>query len=182
MDTLDYALYGVEQSMLVLAQRAALDILDRVAVCMNDYLGIGGKPSDIYFRTFWRENGGVGNWCSSLQAELTEGNPGLIALGELASDLCEGSFLSPKRDLRNISTHRFCVLHDIGVVPSRVTPAVEHFDIQLFFMQTVESLQIVRSAILYLLDSIAWHEARRSPNVLAGRIVVLPHHYVRSEN
>ena len=36
-DTLDYAVYGATPSRLVLAQRTALDLLDKVAVALNDY-------------------------------------------------------------------------------------------------------------------------------------------------
>lgn len=181
MDTLDYALYGTGPSMLVLGQRAALDILDRVAVCANEYFGIGEKPNEIHFRTFWRENDGTGAWRPSLNEELSAGNPGIIALGELASDLTAAGPLSRKHDLRNVSTHRFCVLHDIANMPSRESRAVEHHNMQSFFNQTVETLQITRSAILYLLDSIAWRESRDLRQGVRATIVVIPHHYIRGE-
>lgn len=182
MDTLDYSLYGTGPSMLVLAQRAALDILDRVAVCANDYLGIGDKPNEIHFRTFWREDGGAGAWRSPIQAELSAGNPGIIALGELAADLCEGGPLALKHDLRNVSTHRFCVLHDLGDSPSRPCPAIEHYNIQSFFDQAIATLQVTRSAILYLLEAIAWREFRHRRDGPYGTLVVVPHHYIRGEN
>jgi hypothetical protein len=155
-------------------------LLDRVAVCANDYLGIGDKPNEIHFRTFWRQNGGTGPWRESLQTELLVSNPGIIALGELAADLCDGGPLAAKHDLRNVSTHRFCVLHDMGESPSRPNKAIEHYNIQSFFDQTIMTLQIARSAILYILDAIAWHESRNQGDGPYGTLIVLPHH--RGEN
>ncbi len=181
MDTLDYSLYGIAPSLLVLAQRAALDILDRVAACANDYFHAGDKPNGIHFRNFWRENQGTGTWRPWVQSLLSTPNPGIIALGELASDLTEGSALCQKYNSRNISTHRFCVLHDLAKTPSRVSPAIEHYDLRSFLDQTIETLQITRSAILYLLDAIAWHEANNATDGLKVPMFVRPHHYIRGQ-
>jgi len=180
-DTLDYAIYGVKPSLLVLAQRAALDLLDRVAVCVNEYLSIGDKPSEIAFRTFWREDGGTGSWRTQLQDEIKARNRGIVALGELASDLGEGGFLWSKHQLRNVGTHRFCVLHDLGDTPSRASPAVEHYGLSSFFRETIDSLKVARSAILYLLDAVAWREERQSAAGPRVTLNVLPHHYIRGE-
>lgn len=53
IDTLDNAVYGESQSKLILSQRAALDILDKIAVAINDLLSIGENPNQITFATFW---------------------------------------------------------------------------------------------------------------------------------
>jgi hypothetical protein len=39
-DTLDYAVYGVQSAMLTLAQRACMDILDKIATATNEYFFI----------------------------------------------------------------------------------------------------------------------------------------------
>ena len=181
MDTLDYSLYGIRPSLLQLSQRAAIDILDRVAVCANEYFRWGLKPNEIHFRTFWRENDGTGPWRAWLKEELNNWNPGIIALGELAADLGEGGMLALQRDLRNAGTHRFCVLHDQGNSPSRVSAAVDHHSLDSFCDQTIATLQIVRSAILYLRDAINAREARQAKHGLRLPLDVVPHHYVRGE-
>jgi hypothetical protein len=180
IDTLDYSVYGAGPSLLVLAQRAALDVLDRVAVCASDYLKTGDKPNTIHFRPFWREKGGTGAWRPTILEEITAGNPGLIALGELALDLCQGGLLSFKHELRNIGTHRFVVLHDIGAIASRPSDAIEHFDINVWFAETIATLQTARSAILYLLDAIDWRE-RRTRSERAFTMPLIPHHRIRGE-
>ena len=180
-DTLDYATYGIAPSLLVLAQRAALDILDRVAVCANEYFNFGSKPNEIHFRTFWREKDGTGDWRPRLKEELEYWNPGIIALGELASDLCEGGLLALHRDLRNVGTHRFAVLHDMGREPSRPNPAVEHYEMEHFRDETIETLRITRSAILYLRDAIISRESRQKQDGPRLTLEVVPHHYIRGE-
>jgi hypothetical protein len=180
-DTLDYALYGTRTSMLLLSQRSALDILDRVAACANDFFGVQDQPTKVHFREFWREQKGTGNWRPELSGELTSWNPGIIALGDLASDLTEGSWLAPKAQLRNLGTHRFCVLHDLGNNPSRTRPAVDHQTVAEFFEETIASVQIARSAILYLIDAINWHEIRLPKTGPTLKIPVVSHHYIRGE-
>ncbi len=178
-DTLDYATYGIGPSLLVLAQRAALDILDRVAVCANGYFDLGSKANEIHFRSFWREKDGTGAWRAQLSEELDHWNPGVIALGELASDLCEGGLLALHRDLRNAGTHRFAVLHDMGNEPSRPDPAVDHYEMEYFREQAIGTLRITRSAILYLRDAIIWREARQRRDGPRLTLEVVPHHFIR---
>lgn len=181
-DTLDYALYGTSTSMLLLAQRSALDLLDRVAACANDFFSVQDQPTRVHFREFWREQKGTGNWRPELSGELASWNPGVIALGDLASDLTEGSWLASKAQLRNLGTHRFCVLHDLGKTPSRPSPVVAHQGVAEFFEETIASLRIARSAILYLIDAINWHEMllpKKGPRL---EIPVVSHHYIRGED
>ena len=105
----------------------------------------------------------------------------LIDGGELASDLGDGGMLALQRDLRNAGTHRFCVLHDLGNTPSRVSAAVDHHSLDSFSDQTIATLQIVRSAILYVRDAINAHEARQAKRGLHLPLDVVPHHYIRGE-
>jgi hypothetical protein len=180
-DTLDYAVYGLKPSLLILAQRSSLDVLDRVAVCANEHFRIGDNPQQIWFRGFWRQNSGTGPWRSVWKEELDAWNPGLIALGDLASDLAQGGLLWDKHLLRNAGTHRFCVLHDLGKTPSRISPAVDHHGRREFLLEAVLSLRIARSAILYLIDAIAWRERRIAANDSRLALEVYPHHYIRGE-
>lgn len=138
-------------------------------------------PKQISFREFWRNNNGTGPWRSVWKEELDAWNPGLIALGDLASDLSEGGLLWDKHLLRNAGTHRFCVLHDLGNTPSRNCPAIDHHSLRQFSLETVLSLRIARSAILYLIDAIGWRERRITPNDSRLALEVYPHHYIRGE-
>ncbi len=88
-DALQYEVHGEAVSKLVLARRAALDVLDKTAVAVNDHLGIGDDPTKIWFRKFWFED----KQCTKLREALVS-NEGLstaiLALAELAVDMAPG--------------------------------------------------------------------------------------------
>ena len=54
-DTLNYACYGVNESALALAQRSALDILDKVAVATLSYLEIGGAKRTSFKEAWFKK-------------------------------------------------------------------------------------------------------------------------------
>jgi hypothetical protein len=124
LDTLDYAVYGVVQSMLSLAQRACIDVLDKVAVATTDYFAIPGSPRVVYFTNRWFADSQKGQplvWHPSLRPHIDKGNTAMIALAEISLDLGEGGALHRKKAFRHSSTHRFTVLHDLGCNPTRWT-------------------------------------------------------------
>lgn len=51
-ETMDYSLYGIQYSKLLLAQRSALDVLDKTAVVANKHFKAGDAPSKVSFRSF----------------------------------------------------------------------------------------------------------------------------------
>jgi len=186
-DTLDYAKYGVSQSFWMLAQRAAIDILDRVAVAASEYLQLSGSSRSIYFWKRWHVMDGrrlrqPRQWIPEIEAEIDRGNTALIALSELADDISKDGFLHPKKSLRNSSTHRFVVLHDMGN-DARSSRHVEHYDQDEFESQTLQSLQLVRSALLYFIEMVAFREAQYEPEGgFVGSLLVPSHHSIRGED
>ncbi|MDA2933326.1 LA2681 family HEPN domain-containing protein [Acidobacteria bacterium AH-259-D05] len=184
-DTLDYANYGVRQSLQTLAQRAAIDVLDKVAVATTEYLEIAGRARSIYFWNRWHETK-QGKLCSprkwqpQIRNEIEHGNTALIALADLAEDIVDGGFLSLKKTLRHSATHRFVVLHEFGSSNNRSNKHVEHYEQTDFELQTIESLQVARSALLYVLEMIGIAEARKGG--VAVQMYVPAHHWIRQED
>lgn len=87
-----------------MAQRFAIDILDRVAVAASEYLQLPGDSRSIYFWNRWhRTNRGQlrspRQWLPEVQAEIELGNTALITLSELAEDVSAGGFLNIKKGL-----------------------------------------------------------------------------------
>lgn len=188
-DTLDYSMYGVRPALLVLAQRSAIDILDRIAVAASEYLKLPGKPNAIYFTGRWHlmEGGGRAKeplaWQPEVEQEIRQGNTAVIALAELALDIMAGGFLNPHKTLRNTSTHRFAVLHDLSATPSRESNYVAHFAEADFVAQTVDALRVVRAALLYFVEMVALREGRlEQQGGLAARLTVPQHHWIRGED
>jgi len=75
-DTEDLAQYGIVSALMTLAQRACLDILDKVAVLTHEYLQLAGDSNKIYFVTTWFERGKkreISNWKAPIDHEVKEG-------------------------------------------------------------------------------------------------------------
>jgi tetratricopeptide (TPR) repeat protein len=188
MDTLDYATYGQHSSRLVLAQRATLDLLDKVAVALNEYFQLGYPVRKTYFNTIWREKRGSASWHPKLRDAIDAGNPALIALSEIAADLSgnagegEPRLLSAEREARNTGTHRFTVLHDLGVGRHRPSEAIEHHELHTFRKTALRTLQLARAALLHFLEVI-FHDtdARSREEGPIAPMHVQPHHLIRGE-
>lgn len=190
-DTLDYALYGMKQSLLVLAQKAAVDVLDKVAAAANVYLNLGHNPQVVYFGTCWHELDKVKKgklatplkWLKAVQDEVEAGNAALIALTELAHDFHSG-YLKSKKYARNAGTHRLVVLHDLWV-DGRATPSttLDRRKEDEFGRMVIESLQVARAALFYFHEVVSSREGRLRPSgKKIAPLVLPPHHYIRGEN
>lgn len=60
-DSLDYARYGMRPALLVLAQRASVDVLDKIAFLISEYLQIEEDPQKVEFQTRWHKRNKKGN-------------------------------------------------------------------------------------------------------------------------
>ena len=185
-DSLDYARYGIQSSMLTVAQKACLDLLDKVAVAASEYLDLPGDPSHIYFGTRWFERSRAGEpirWQSQVQTEIVSGNTALIAISEVAGDIEAGGFLEKKRALRHASTHRFTVLHDLGASAGRESKYIEHYGMDAFVDELVETLRLTRAVLLYFVKMVMIREHRSHTDGALRMPLVLPDHdWVRGED
>jgi len=184
-DTLDYAVYGIVPSLLSLAQRACIDVLDKIAAATTEYFSIPGNVKVVYFWSRWFDNPREGPpfvWHSSLRPHIDSGNTAIIALADISFDIDEGGFLVRKKAFRHSSTHRFTVLHDMGCTPSRESAQIEHSEIHEFKDQLIESLQLARAAVLYFVEMVSIAEKTRAAAVgTVGTITVPSHHNIRGE-
>lgn len=184
-DTLDYAVYGVRPSLTVFAQRAALDVLDKIALLVTEYLGLAEKPQSINFRNRWhvRDQKSIIGWHEGVADEIAQGNPGFVALADVAVDLSPAGFLGKKKDLRDAGTHRALVLHDLARTPSRESRYVNHEDESKFQHAVLETLRLARASLLYVIEGLAWSSERRErQHPFLGTLIVPSHHWVRGED
>ena len=184
-DTLDYALYGIDQSLLLLAQRSCIDVLDKIAVATGEYFGIPGKYANFSSRWFGEKTkGGERHWHPLLENAVNRGNTALVALAELSLDIESGGALFQKKALRHSSTHRFTVLHDEGCAASKKSELVEHYRVLEFEAQLISSLQLVRAALLYFVEMVRIEEAEKFKRLkgVVPSIEVPKHHYIRGHD
>jgi len=185
-DTLDYAVYGVLPSMFSLAQRACIDLLDKIAVATSEYFMIPGPANEVYFTKRWFANHRRDQplaWHPSLRPHIDKGNLAVIALAELSLDIKEGGALHQKKAYRHSSTHRFTILHDVGCTPSRKSVHVEHCALGDFTSHLIESLQLARAAVFYFVEMISISEAKNKTGSNKALPLNVPtHHYIRGED
>jgi len=183
-DTLDYATYSTNSSLLALAQRCAIDLLDKIAVAALDYFHIKGAKRAHFKSAWFSEVKDKPKWRTEIDELIKDGHKPLIALSEIALDLStQQGFLKTKSDVRNASTHRFVVLHDLGIGNYRKSDCVEHFDIEDFKIETLETLKLARAALIYFVELIHDSEDRKI-NEIDGNIPpmnVPSHHYIRGD-
>jgi len=189
-DTLDYAAYGVRFSALTIAQRIALDILDKIAVAIACYLGVKDASRTSFF-TVWhqrRKKNKPLKLNEEIRAAFNSGNPGLLALYNIFHDISKDhslgcGFMEAHKSYRNASTHRFSVLHD-DMLPndfSSQSQAVDHVDIQRFELLTLDSLKLVRAAMFYFVDMINFAENAKPSDdeTIVVQSTVPDHDYIR---
>jgi len=148
-DTMDGAIYGESAASLLLAQRSALDVLDKVAVTANEYFSAGMSPSKVTFQNFW-----IDAKTGTARPELTddiEPQRSRLALAELASDMDEHAMYADAKLLRNAGTHR--LVHATWAIPTGPTKATfSTVDMAELNAATIQALGVTRAAYLYLID------------------------------
>lgn len=162
IETLDYSLYGTQYSKLLLAQRSALDVLDKTAVVANEHFRVGDDANRIFFRQFWSTKDGKVR--PELQEDPRKSLAG-FALSELAFDMDAHGMYAPSQALRNAGTHR--IVHAAFLDATGVTvDARSRIDVLELVDSTILALQVTRSAYLYLIDLVAgWNDPADHPDV-----------------
>lgn len=153
VDTLDMSVYGEASSSLVLAQRATLDLLDKVAVAANEHFAVGEKAERITFRSFWT-HGSPPALRVLLPVPAESWTPAALALAELAHDAGVDGMYAAAQALRHAGTHR---LVNLSWDKPEHEPTDTHIpvDASELIDATHASLGVARAAFLYLLDLVA---------------------------
>lgn len=181
-DTLDYAVYGTRPSTLTLSQRSCIDVLDKTATAVSEYLGLPGEPTKINFQNRWFLKKKPVTWQNEVHAEIASGNTALLALTEVSYDIAKGGGLYNKKCMRNTSTHRFMVLHDIDKKPSRECQYIDHDNWDAFEKQLIETLQLTRAVLFYFVEMVKLREKRMARDGARRIPLFVPsHNWIRDE-
>ncbi|MCY4436750.1 MAG: LA2681 family HEPN domain-containing protein [Chloroflexi bacterium] len=166
-DTLDYASWGVEPGIATIALKAAVDVLDKVAVFVHLYLRSNRNVRSVNFATLpYKNNKGTElepALANALRTPAGNWNSGLIALIDLSSELEEKSQSHLRKFLqyRHAATHRFFVIHSEGAPVS--SEWSEHVSWSDATKDLLCLLKVARRAVLYLTQMIHLHEADIKP-------------------
>lgn len=163
----DGGYYGEGPALLLLAQRSALDVLDKIAVAANEHFTTGLRPSRVNFGEFWFEPK-----TGHARPVLAANDPGkihILALAQLADDYHNGMYAQAKL-LRNAGTHR--LVHTTFGVPTGPTDdTFSSVDVEDLKDATVAALWVARAAYLYFVDLL---DSQASSHSVPPRVVPNP--------
>jgi hypothetical protein len=143
----DGGFYGEGPATLVLAQRCALDVLDKIAVAANEHFRSGLNPESVSFARYWVDS-------KQTRPALPDGDPGrryVLALAELAMDIFGQGMHEAANLLRNAGTHRLVhVTYGLPTGPTKTT--FSSVNVDELKAATISALWVTRAAYLYFVD------------------------------
>ncbi|GAA1020309.1 MULTISPECIES: LA2681 family HEPN domain-containing protein [Amycolatopsis] len=169
-DTEDNRVYGKIPGMFVLGQRATLDVLDKICVCINEHFEIGDRPSSVSFRSFLAKKGETG-----FRAEVIsklDVIPALVALRELVDDVNPNGLYPDAYNLRNAGTHRI-VVATLDETKDLGRDSISLIGIDSLERVAIQALQVTRAAIMYLVAMVNYTENKKSTETSVVKIPVV---------
>jgi len=101
----------------------------------------------------------------------------------VSGDIEAGGFLQQKRAMRNSSTHRFTILHDLGESANRESRYIDHYSLDEFIDQLIETLQLTRAVLLYFVEMVSLNEhLTHEDGTFKGQLFVPDHDWIRGED
>lgn len=159
INTQDYSQFNIYIGLLKSAFKEAYNILDKIAFFINDYFCLGLKAKKIYFDTIWEEENKIRN-------ELLESkNISLYALYDIHKDFDLGFFQKIK-DIRNALTHRKLVVYDSILTDWDKKDDKVNIGYNTLLEETINIFQLVKSAIIYLINFVNIEENKKKKNGL----------------
>ena len=159
-DTLKYAYWGARPGIAVQALKDTLDTLDSIAAFVHLYFRTGRGIRNVTFGTLPYTDRKKRSLAPPLDKALKqpEHNRGLAALFDLSAGLEEqsASHLRRLNQRRHAATHRFFSVHIEGTPDS--SNWIERLSWSELIEESLESLRIARSAILFLAHMVHFHE------------------------
>ncbi len=158
VNTLDYAIFDIYTGFLKSAFKEAYNILDKISRFINDYykLGIGGK---IYFTTIWQYKVNENEWKIRPKI-LNSKNISLYALCDIFLDF-KSSYYDRIRNIRDASIHERLVIYESGLTNWDNKEDKYNIGYETMLSQTINLLQLVKSAIIYLINFVQLEEGKK---------------------
>jgi len=153
---LDYSQFNLYVGLLKSAFKDAFNILDKIAVFINDYYALGLKENNIYFTTpsVWEHKGVI------RKEILNSDNLSLYALYDIYRDFKLNRYQRIKQ-IRNALTHRRLIVFD-SLISSVSDKTDEHnIDSDSLFQETINLMRLTKAAIIYLVNFVNTEEEKK---------------------
>jgi tetratricopeptide (TPR) repeat protein len=171
-NTLDYSCHSLAVEKTKIAFRMAYSLFDKLAFFLNEYLQLGIKDRDVYFKTFWYQHRSSKPFPLRPKFSNLDNWP-FRGLFWLAKDLFDEQYsdvIEPEaRDfyvIRNRLEHSSLRVHedfasglspDLEIFSSRLAYSIARGDLNT---KTLRLFKLVRAAMIYLLLGMHREEAR----------------------
>jgi hypothetical protein len=165
VNTLDYSQFNLYFGLLKSAFKEAYNILDKIAVFINDYYKLGLTEDKIYFKSIWQKD-------NKIRDEILKSkNISLYALYDIYQDFKSGHYKNIK-NIRNASTHRKLVIFDSVLTDWDKKDDKNNIGYNTMLNETINLLRLTKSAIIYLINFVNIEENKKRSNGLIAPMFV----------
>lgn len=166
IDLGDAAQYGIRAAKLKLAFESAYNVLDKMALFLNEYFEWGIPKKQVSFATIWSEKNHLAH-PPLREMILQQRNNFVFALYDLSRDFgknAEGKSneWAHYRETRHLLTHQYLVLHAYEWRWQIVDGPDYHREWQVMVDDTTSLVYLTRNALLYLFWAVELEEGRRA--------------------
>jgi len=153
---LDYSQFNLYIGLLKSAFKDAFNILDKIAVFINDYYDLGLKENNIYFVTasIWEDKGII------RKEILNSENLSLYALYDIYRDFKSNRYQKMKQ-IRNALTHRRLIVFDSLITSVDDKTDKHNIDSDTFFQETLDLMRLTKATIIYLINFVNTEEEKK---------------------
>lgn len=164
VNTSDNARFDLYSGLLKSAFTEAYNILDKIAVFINDYYGLGLSIRYVYFTSIWQRGGKKKDGRiegGKIRDEVLESdNISLYALYDIFQDFNAG-YYEHLKTIRDASTHRTLVIYDPAVADSDKGSDKDSISYDMMLRETTNLLKLAKSSIIYLINCVYTEENRK---------------------
>ena len=160
---LDYSQFNLYIGLLKSAFKDAFNILDKIAVFINDYYKLGFNENDIYFDSLRRTGGTASIWEDKgvIRKEiLNSENLSLYALYDIYRDFKQNRYRRIQ-GIRNALTHRRLIVFDSLITSVEDKTDKQNIDSDTLLQETVDLMRLTKATIIYLINFVNIEEEKK---------------------
>jgi len=171
----DNARFDLYSGLLKSAFTEAYNILDKIAVFINDYYNLGLPIRFVYFTSIWQKDGKKKDGRiegGKIRDEILKSkNISLYALYDMFQDFNSG-YCDRLKTIRDASTHRTLVILDSMLTDSDKRDDEDTIDYGTMLRETTRVLKLAKSSIIYLINCVNIEENRKRGSDLIPPVFV----------
>lgn len=159
---LDYSQFNIYTGLLKSSFKEAFNILDKIAVFINNYCQLGFKEEDIYFDAIrWQKGSSIWQDAGVIRKEiLNSENKSLYALYDIYRDFRSEENQRIK-DIRNALTHRRLVIYDSELTDWDSKLDKHNIGYNTMLTETIQLMKLVKASIIYLVNFVNVEESKK---------------------